>query len=333
MKAPEFWGRGQGGVASLLLSPVGWMYGLATAARLKVVTAWKAPIPVVCVGNIVAGGAGKTPVAIDIGKRLKSRGKKVHFLTRGYGGNVTGSLLVDPEHHSAKDVGDEALLLTRMAPTWVCRERAEGARHALKAGADVLIMDDGFQNPSLHKDMSLVIVDGGYGFGNGRLVPAGPLRETVSAGLSRADALILIGDDERDVLGTVRAYGTFSLGARLEVDDSVSDLRNERIIAFAGIGRPQKFFNTLAETGCETVATHAFPDHHPFSDSDLKRLQDEARENDAMLVTTEKDAVRLPAGFKDDVTVVSVSVTWNEESGIESLLDQLLEEDRGSRCS
>ena len=199
MRAPDFWRRG-GGPLGAVLTPLGWGYGLATRLRLAMANPFKASVPVLCVGNLIAGGAGKTPVTLSLGRRLMDQGRKVHFLSRGYGGRRAGPLRVDPDHHGAREVGDEALLLARCAPAWVARDRPGGCRAAIAGGARAIIMDDGFQNPYLAKDVSLLVVDGAYGFGNGRVMPAGPLREPVEAGLARADALVLIGADGAGVV-------------------------------------------------------------------------------------------------------------------------------------
>ena len=259
MWAPDFWRR-KGGPLGAVLAPLGWGYGLATRLRLAMANPFKASVPVLCVGNLVAGGAGKTPVALNLGKRLMDQGRKVHFLSRGYGGSQTGPLRVDPDSHRAVDVGDEALLLAAAAPTWISRDRALGARAATD-GADVIIMDDGFQNPSVVKDLSLLVVDGGFGFGNGRVIPAGPLREPVETGLGRASAVVLIGEDARGVeerIAMARARIGKSppvLGARHAPGTNAGEIAGRPVVAFAGIGRPEKFFATLEEIGCPLSAT------------------------------------------------------------------------------
>jgi tetraacyldisaccharide 4'-kinase len=320
MRAPEFWRRD--GLAAQVLTPLGHAYGRAVQARLAAAHPVRVPVPVVCVGNLVAGGAGKTPVALAIGRLLAARGQAPHFLTRGYGGRLTGPVRVDPAKHRAREVGDEALLLAEVAPTWVARERPAGARAAGAAGARVLVMDDGFQNPSLAKDLSLVVVDGAYGFGNGRVMPAGPLREPVADGLARADAAIVIGPDlrgvERDLAGR-----TDFLRARLVPVAGQDDLAGREVVAFAGIGRPEKFFATLAELRCRVVAAHAFADHHPYTPDEIMRLADAAVAARATLVTTAKDAVRLPPEARGMARVVAVVIEWEDEGAVISLLERL----------
>jgi tetraacyldisaccharide 4'-kinase len=321
MRAPDFWRYGEGGPASLALTPLGWLYGAVGAVRWALARPWKAPVPVICIGNLVAGGAGKTPVALDFGTRLIAAGKAVHFLTRGYGGTERGPLMVYPAGHSSEAVGDEALLLAKLAPTWVAVDRKSGCLAAAAAGADIIIMDDGFQNPSVSKDLSVVVIDGGYGFGNGRMIPAGPLREPITGGLKRCDAVVIIGDDgdvdfPYDHCPVIKGH--------MQAKPESQGLAGKPVVAFAGIGRPEKFFETLATLGCDIRAAHAFADHRPFSVADLERLRQLAETQGALLVTTEKDAVRLPADFRAAVSVVAVSLVWDDEAAITGLLEKAL---------
>jgi tetraacyldisaccharide 4'-kinase len=255
--------------------------------------------------------------------RLAARGINAHFLTRGYGGREKGPLIADPRRHTAKDVGDEPLLLARLRPTWVARDRAAAARAATAAGAEVLIMDDGFQNFAIHKDLSLVVVDGVYGFGNRRTVPAGPLREPVSRGLARADAIIVVGpsleETEIDIPDHIPV-----LYARLTPGPNVKKLAVNRVIAFAGIARPRKFFETLEEIGCIIVARREFADHHPYKPKEIQDLIAEARAKNARLVTTAKDAVRVPSDQRLAIDILDVGLEFDQPDEFELLLDQLL---------
>ena len=317
MRAPEFWRHD--GLAARALAPFGWIYQTATTARVRSTAGWRAPVPVICVGNLVAGGAGKTPVALSIAAHLAARGVAPHFLTRGYGGRLGGPVLVDGAVHGARDVGDEPLLLSRVAPTWVSRDRGAGARAAADAGAEAIVMDDGYQNPSLQKDISIVVVDGQYGFGNERVVPAGPLRETVSQGLARADAAIVIGPDRvgiearlENALPVLRARIVPALGA--------DRLAGRRVVAFAGIGRPEKFYGTLVEMGCEIVVAKSHPDHHIFTESEIMELVERAAANDATPVTTAKDSVRLPEAARPMIEVLDVDLEWDDPDALARLL-------------
>ena len=318
MRAPEFWSRN--GALPTLLAPLGLGYGLGTRLRRALVRPVKLPVPVICVGNLVAGGAGKTPVALACLAALKDRG--AHALTRGYGGTAAGPLRVEPNRHEAALVGDEALLLARAAPTWVARDRAAGAQAAVKAGARAIFIVDGFQNPALVKDLSLLVVDGAYGFGNGRLIPAGPLRETLPDGLARADAVILLGADEAGLaerLGT----GLPLLRAELAPGAEAAELKGQKIFAFAGIARPEKFFRTLREAGAELAETRGFPDHHPYGAREAEGLLARAETLGARAVTTEKDAVRLPAGLRARFMVLPVTVAWRDADTLSALLDRI----------
>jgi tetraacyldisaccharide 4'-kinase len=323
MQAPNFWQPGKGGVLAQLLSPLGWLYGFATKAKLATTKPWKSPVPVLCIGNLTAGGAGKTPLALDLGKRLIAKGKTVHFLSRGYGGCEKGPLLVDPDVHDHTRVGDEPLLLSTLAPAWVSRSRKAGCEAAARAGADLIIMDDGFQNPYIHKDVAIIVVDGGFGFGNARMIPAGPLRESIAGGLARADACVVIGEDTTGALDIVSSCGLSPLRAKLVADTLSGSASSGPVIAFAGIGRPEKFFETVAQMGHNVVSTIPFPDHHPYNNVDLSTLRQRATNAGAQLLTTQKDAQRLPASFVDDVTVIPVSLEWTDEEALEALLTEI----------
>ena len=299
MRRPDFWDAD--GLLPRLLSPLSLAWSAAGAVRFALAKPYRASIPVICVGNLVAGGAGKTPVAIDLAQRLGAA-----VVTRGYGGSIAGPVRVAGEDFT--QVGDEALLLARVAPTWVARDRAAGIGAAAEAGATSVVLDDGFQNPSIAKDVSLVVVDG---FGNGRVMPAGPLREPVRRGLERADAIVLMrGPEEPGHLGERPV-----LRARIEPVNGGA-FAGRRLVAFAGIGRPEKFFHTLETLGADLVARRSFPDHHPYREAELSAM----RRTDATLVTTAKDAVRLPPTLRSEVEVLEVRLVWDDEAALASLL-------------
>lgn len=321
MRAPEFWRHN--GLLPVLLSPASAIWRCCAASRIRRATPRKADIPVICIGNAVAGGAGKTPVAMSVADRLLQRGGKPHFLSRGYGGTTIEPTLVDPAHHSARDVGDEPLLLARHAPAWVARDRVAGAQAAVSAGADAIVLDDGFQSPSLHKDISILVVDGGYGFGNRRVMPAGPLREDLDAAIARADAVTIIGTDHHGIEQSLSG-GKPVLAARFVPRIEDDDLSGEAVLAFAGIGRPEKFFETLAGMGCDVVATRAFADHHPYTGDEVMRLLEDAAAAGAIAVTTEKDAVRLPAEARDIVRTLGVTLEWRDPAALDTLLSPAL---------
>ncbi|HYG87377.1 MAG TPA: tetraacyldisaccharide 4'-kinase [Azospirillum sp.] len=326
MKTPGFWYRPAGPLA-WLLAPLGSLYGLSVRRRFATAVPQRAGVPVMCVGNLVAGGAGKTPVAIAVAEALAGRGRVAHFLTRGHGGALRGPVAVDPARHTATDVGDEALLLAAHAPTWVARDRVAGARAAAAAGAQAVVMDDGFQNPHLTKNLSLVVVDGTAGFGNGFQVPAGPLREPVARGLARADAVVVMGEDRAGI--AARVAPTPVLHARLEPADT--DLSGKRVLAFAGIGRPEKFFATLRGLGADVVETAAFADHHPYTEGEVRHLLERADAAGALAVTTAKDAVRLPPALRERVRTLPVRAVWADGGALEALLDRLFIEGGGTR--
>ncbi len=316
MMPPAFWRHD--GVLPRLLAPAAAVVARGTARRLTR-PGWRAPVAVLCCGNAGVGGTGKTTLALDLLRRLHARGVAAHCLTRGYGGRVRGVLRVDPGIHDAALVGDEPLLLAAVAPTWVAADRAAGARAAVAAGAQALVMDDGLQNPTLVQDAGLLVIDGAAGFGNGRVLPAGPLREPVAAAAARCRAAVLIGPD----LTGARAIlppGLPVLTARLTPDVA---LHGRHIIAFAGIARPAKFYATLQQAGASVLETMDFPDHHRFTGPELTRVLRRAAALDATPATTPKDAVRLPPAIRAAVLVVGVSLAWDDADAIESLLDGL----------
>ena len=310
MNAPDFWQHG--GVASVLLAPFGRLYAAVTARRMAR-PGWRAPVPVICCGNAVAGGSGKTTLALDLGARLLARGVPFAFLTRGYGGRLRGASPVTAGS-TARDVGDEALLLARLAPCFVGADRAATARLAVAAGARALVLDDGLQNPTLQKTLSLLVIDGAAGFGNRRVIPAGPLREPVAAAAGRCQAAVLIGPDRTGALAALPP-GLPVLRCDLRSQDAPV---GARVFAFAGIGRPEKFFAGLERAGALVVGRRAFADHHVFTDAELRALTADAARLDALLATTPKDAVRLPPWVP--ARAVGVALVWEAPAEIEALL-------------
>jgi tetraacyldisaccharide 4'-kinase len=305
MRAPDFWQ--QRGPLALMLSPLGRLYGASVARKARLARPYRGTAQVICVGNLTAGGSGKTPVAIAVAQLLIGWEKKVFFLTRGYGGSEPGPVLVGAQ--DARAVGDEALLLARVAPTVVAQDRAAGARFAAAKGAEVIVMDDGHQNFTLAKDLSFVVAGG---FGNGLMIPAGPLREPVAQGLARADAVVVMDNEAADL----ESFQGPVLHARLELDGG--GLAGQRVFAFAGIGRPEKFLRSLKEAGAIVTGHRFFPDHHLYAPAELRQLHEEAK--DALLVTTEKDLVRLSPDERQGIEVLKVRAVFERPA----LLDRLL---------
>lgn len=319
MKAPAFWGKDyKGGLLPALLSPLSCLYALAGSLRHKAATAYRGNVPVICIGNLVAGGTGKTPVALSLGKYLKSQGVDVHYLSRGYGGKLDGPVKVAPTLHSASDVGDEPLLLSSIATAWVSKDRVAGAKAAAEAGAELILLDDGYQNPHIYKDRSFVVIDAAVGFGNEAVMPAGPLRETITKGMARADAVILIGDGEMPTC--LKAYENVPIHRAWLKPTEIESYTKDRYIAFAGIGRPEKFFETLRSANINLAACHAFGDHHPYSTAEIERLQAEAREKSAKLLTTEKDLARLPPELRKGIAAFPVILYWEDDQSPMKLL-------------
>jgi tetraacyldisaccharide 4'-kinase len=325
VKAPAFWAVAPPSPLARALLPIGAAYGGLVAWRMGR-PGRRIAVPVICIGNFTVGGAGKTPAAIAIARLLIAMGEKVAFLSRGYGGAGAGApVAVDPRRHSASEVGDEPLLLARIAPCFVARDRVRAAQAAIAAGASVLALDDGLQNPALAKDFSLAVIDGAYGFGNGLCLPAGPLRAPPAAQWPHVSMAVVVDAPDRVGEGRRAVEGKPALAARLVPDASLAArLKDRDLLAFAGIGRPEKFFATLSSLGARLAVTRGFPDHHPYSPAELERLFAEAAAKGLIAVTTEKDHVRLPAAYAQRAMALPVALRFADEPALARLLAEAL---------
>jgi tetraacyldisaccharide 4'-kinase len=321
MRPPEFWkaevhGRDRVPMLRALLTPVSWAYAAVAAHKYKSVIPRHVAVPVICIGNLTVGGAGKTPLARAIRAKL---GQNAHTLSRGYGGSTPGPLRVTPDM-DARVVGDEPLLHARDGAAWVARDRLAGALAAAQAGAHAIIMDDGFQNPALGKDLSILAVDPEYGVGNGEVFPAGPLRERLADGLARADAIVMLhpsSDTTNSEHAWLAGFKKPILHARLEPAGIAPE---GKLVAFAGLARPDKFFGTLASMGGDVTEAVPFPDHHAYTPDDLEVLSQMAEERGARLITTEKDAARLSPEWRARVSVLPVAARFADEAALDALL-------------
>lgn len=326
LSTPRWWYSRDGSagrVARLLLTPASWIWAAATARRIARGRPVSPGAPVICIGNLTVGGTGKTPVAREIARRLGAA-----VLSRGYGGSLAGPVRVDPERHTAAEVGDEPLMLACDLEVWVARDRAQGALAAARAGARAIVMDDGHQNPAVKKALSLVVVDGEtrgdeWPFGDGRVFPAGPMREPLAAGLARADAAVVLlpFDLEAADPELLRALSTLPvLVARLRPEGPPPTGPQ---VGFAGVGKPWKVERALQAAGCDLKDFWPFPDHQRYDETALRRLAERAAQFDAGLVTTEKDWARLPPAWRDRVTPWPVRAVFDDEAALDRLIANL----------
>jgi tetraacyldisaccharide 4'-kinase len=326
MQPPGFWHRpaDSPGWQAHALAPLSALYAKATARRVARSPVYTPKIPVISVGNLNVGGTGKTPTVIALTELLQDH--ETHIVSRGYGGSLPGPVRVDLSKHTADLVGDEPLLLAAFAPTWISKDRAAGVALAEDAGAEVVILDDGHQNPAVPKALSIVIVDAAMGFGNGRVLPAGPLREPVATGLARAHMVVAIGEPEAQSRFSERWGHQIKVPlarAELKLLETGMDWQDQNVLAFAGIGHPEKFFRTVRQTGANLLRAEPLDDHQPLTDALMKRLELEALALGAQLVTTEKDAVRLPPAFRQKVLALPVRLRFQDEAGLNDRLASL----------
>lgn len=335
MREPAFWYRPRS-LQSYALWPLGALYGAITAWRMQR-DGVDAGIPVICVGNYHVGGAGKTPTVLALTGLLRTLGETPVVLSRGYGGRLAGPVMVDRERHTAADIGDEPLMMARDVPVAVARDRLDGVALAKSQGATVILMDDGFQNPALLKDASLIVIDSARGLGNGQVFPAGPLRAPLAAQLARTDALVLIGDGHAadDVAAEISRRNKPALRARLKPDaGSLAQLSGKRVFAFAGIGDPERFFRSLRASGIHVARTRAFADHHMFSDDEIAALAADAAREQLTLVTTEKDLARLRGRASlPDIVPFAVQLAFDDPAKLERLISDHLYKARERRFS
>lgn len=306
MKTPLFWKEKN--FKSYLLWPLGELYAFATKLKIKYKSPKHVSIPVVCVGNLTAGGSGKTPVALSIMRLMKKKYRNPMFVSRGYGGKLK-NVFVDRQEHTAKEVGDEPLLLSRLAPTVINPNRYKAAQKAFEEGADAIVMDDGFQNQTLVKDLNFLVFDGESGIGNGLCVPAGPMREKFDDGLKRADAVIILGEDKQNLQMKIKGIPVFH--GKVVPISKLEFTRN--VVAFAGIGRPQKFYDSLLNMGADLIYTRDFPDHYKYKEEDLQELIDIAKNTNSDLYTTTKDYVKIPYHLRAEFKILEVGIRWQDE--------------------
>ena len=314
---PKFWNK-PGNVLPYILEPFSWFYRIGAVVHKRISKPYQASVPVISIGNIILGGAGKTPVTIAITKTLQNMGYTPHIISRGYGGNFKGPLQVNLEHLYS-EVGDEPLLLAKYAPTWISKNRKAAVHLAIKSGADVLLLDDAHQNYKLKKDLSFVVVNGSNGFGNGRIFPAGPLRQSIQSGLKAATTVVFISQNNEPIPLALRSVSCPIIRAKI-IPVSPNPCA---VLGFAGIGYPEKFRQTLEQAGYEVKVFKSFPDHYPYTEDDLRKLRMRARVEKVLLITTEKDAMRIPYNCRNDILVLSMDLAFEPASSLETVLKRM----------
>ena len=323
LKAPKFWYQKKDTYLSNFLYPLSLFFGFGTKIRNILSTTNKGPLPIICVGNIVVGGAGKTPVALKIGKLLIKAGYKPGFISKGYAGLIKNSTLVK-SWHSARSIGDESILLSEVANTWVGVDRINSARLAKEKNSNCLIMDDGFQNPTIYKDFSIIVINASQEFGNKRVIPSGPLRESIKRGLSRTNLVVVIGNITENLKEVIPDHIPI-LSAKFKINNEKKIFKGQKITAFAGIAYPEKFFNSLLEQGAKIVKKITYPDHHIYDENDLLSLAEIANKTQSILVSTEKDFVRIPKAYRSLINTLQGEIIFENEDLIKEIITNVIE--------
>jgi len=323
LKAPKFWSQKKDSYLSRSLYPLSLLFRLGTKVRNFASTSKKSPLPVICIGNIVVGGAGKTPVSLKIGKMLIKAGYKPHFISKGYAGIIKTSTLVE-SWHSPTSVGDESILLSKVAPTWIGKNRNKSGEYAKMQGGDCLIMDDGFQNPRIYKDFSIIVINASQEFGNKRVMPSGPLRESIKMGLTRTNLVVIIGDTADDLKKLIPNHIPI-MSAKFIINKENKIFKGQKITAFAGIAYPEKFFTSLAEQGAQIVKEVIYPDHHIYLENDLLNLAEIANKTQSILVSTQKDFVRIPKSYRSLVNTLEGEIVFDNEELLLKILSNVVE--------
>ena len=325
IKAPQFWFKNPPQLWSFLLYPLSFLYQKIYEIRFRKGVPYSSDIPVVCVGNISVGGTGKTPICLELAQWLQDKGKTVVFVSRGYGGSLQGPIQVDPQNHTYQQVGDEPLLLAQVAQTVIAKNRPKGIKMAIEMGADIILMDDGLQNPSVYKNKSLLVLDGKVGLGNGMTIPSGPLREPLKNALKRVHGVIIMGNDDCHLTENIKKVSPHMVVVNGDLESVNQKIKKERrVIAFAGIGNPSKFFESVQTQGYNCVKMVGYADHYPYRLKDVEKLKKMALSHHAELITTTKDSVRLPIEFRKSVNVLDVKIKWRLDNAPYILLRDVL---------
>tara|TARA_B100001540_G_scaffold180375_1_gene159077 strand:+ start:1092 stop:2099 length:1008 start_codon:yes stop_codon:yes gene_type:complete len=323
LKAPKFWYQKKDTLYSASLYPFSLLFRFGTIVRNFISTKKSSPIPIICIGNIVVGGAGKTPVSLKVGKLLIKSGYKPHFISKGYSGLIKESTLVE-SWHSPSSVGDESILLSEIAPTWIGNDRVKSSYLAMQNGADCLIMDDGFQNPSIEKNFSIIVINSEQEFGNKRVMPSGPLRESIKRGLDRTNLVIVIGEITNDLRKIIPNQIPI-IDANFDIKDTNQIFKGKKITAFAGIAYPEKFFNSLRDQGGKLVKEISYSDHHIYTENDILSLAESANKTKSILVTTRKDFVRIPKTYRSLINTLDGEIVFENEELLTEIITNVIE--------
>tara|TARA_B100000287_G_scaffold110959_1_gene103347 strand:+ start:496 stop:1473 length:978 start_codon:yes stop_codon:yes gene_type:complete len=321
MKTPKFW-YSKNSIISILLRPISFLWVLGSILRKKKSYNFN-NIKIIKVGNVVAGGSGKTPTVISIVKKLANSKYQVHIISRGYKGSIKKSTLVNTDIHSYKEVGDESIILSKIAPTWIGNNRIESIKNAQKMGAKIVVLDDGIQDTSIKGDLNLLVFNGLQGLGNGKIIPAGPLREKLSDSIKKCHLSIIIDEDINNIANKLNNLLPI-IKAKINIESEyLNNFKNKNVVAFCGLGFPEKFFKTIKEIGCNIRYKKSFPDHYQYKEKDLKELIDIAIKYNSLLITTEKDHIKILKKYRNRIYYFPITVDFINDKIINDKLYSL----------
>ncbi len=318
LKAPKFWYQNYISIPAILLLPVSFIWIIGTYLKKKFAKPIRSKIPVIAIGSAIIGGSGKTPSVIYVCEILEKNGYKPHIISRGYGGSANDVIKVSPEMNYSV-VGDEAIMMSKYYPTWVSKNKYKALYFAEKDGANILVLDDALQSYNIFKNLSIYVYDSIQSFGNKLIIPSGPLRESIDSVLNRSQIVFLINTDNCPVISKNQFQQNINYKISIK-----PEIRDKRLMPFAGLGFNKKFFDQLYNEGLDITLTKEFPDHHQYSQDDMYTLLDEANKNDSYLITTEKDHLRIPNEFKSSVGIIHGKMISNNQTNLVSEIEKYI---------